>query len=261
MHITLEVLLDFAKIGFTVAGLYAAIALYMRHRQPDWSLALQRRRLALVWALLAIAGAIQITEDVLGGESAPLDKALLLYLRELIPHSLDLLFKAITWTGSVQVLDSLALFTVVLWLVLKHRFEAMLVAVSVIGAEGTVYLMKALIGRERPQLWGIQWYEGPSFPSGHVLALAAYATAAALGVARRYPRARRIAINLALLWIAMMALSRLVLGAHWPTDVLAAACIGAGLPLLVSLGHDMWRARQAKLTQALSALGANRPSP
>ena len=243
MHITLEVLLDLVKILLIVAGLYAAIAMYVRHRQPDWSVPLQRRRLALVWALLAIAGAIQITEGVLGGETAPVDKAILLYLRELIPHSLDPLFKAITWTGSVKVLDSLALLTVLLLLVRKYRFEALLVTVSVIGAEGIVYLMKALVGRERPQLWAMQWYGGSSFPSGHTLVVAAFATALALGISRPHPAARDVVVSLAFLWIALMALSRLVLGAHWPTDVLAAACIGAALPLLISLGHDFWRSR------------------
>jgi undecaprenyl-diphosphatase len=241
MHITLAVLLDFAKIAFTVAGLYAAIALYVRHRQPGWSPALQRRRLVLLWALLALAGALQITEDVLGDESAPLDKAILLHLRDLIPHSLDPLFKAITLTGSTPALVSLTVLSVALLLVRKHYFEALLVTVSVIGAEAIVYAIKALVGRERPQLWAMQWYGGASFPSGHTLVVAALATALALSVARLHPRARSTAFRLAFVWIALVALSRLVLGAHWPTDVVAAACIGAALPLLARLSHDLWR--------------------
>jgi undecaprenyl-diphosphatase len=241
--VTLAALLDLAKIAFVVAGGYLAFALYVRHRQPAWTPALQRRRLALLWAFLVVAGAIQVTEDVLGGESAPVDKAILLFVRDAIPHGLNPLFDAITLTGSSLALVPLTLFTVaVLWL-RKHRFEALLVAASTIVGASIVYAVKTLVGRERPRLWETQWYWGSSFPSGHTLVVAAFATALALSLARLRPAARETVVGVALVWIALVALSRLVLGVHWPTDVLAAACIGAALPLAISLGYDFSRSR------------------
>jgi undecaprenyl-diphosphatase len=71
------------------------------------------------------------------------------------------------------------------------------------------------------------------------LVVAAFATAAALCASRIRPAARKLALSIAILWISLVAVSRLVLGVHWPTDVLAAACIGAFLPLAMSVGLEI----------------------
>lgn len=236
-------LLDLGELALAVAGLYAAFALYVAHRQPGWSVAFARRRLALLWALLVLAGAVKVTDDVLGGESGPIDKAILLFIRDAVPSVLHAFFEVITLTGSSMALVPLALLAVALLLLRKHRFEAFLVAASTVGGASTVYVVKTLVGRERPQLWQTQWYWGSSFPSGHTLVVAAFATAVALGIARLRPASRDLVVSAAFAWILLVALSRLVLGVHWPTDVLAAACIGASLPLAISLGMEFWRAR------------------
>ena len=93
-------------------------------------------------------------------------------------------------------------------------------------------------GRARPALWATEWYWGSSFPSGHTLVVAAIATAGVLCVSRIRPAARGAALSLAFVWILLVALSRMVLGVHWPTDVLAAAFIGAFLPLAISVALE-----------------------
>jgi undecaprenyl-diphosphatase len=104
--------------------------------------------------------------------------------------------------------------------------------------------MKAIVGRARPALWEAQWYWGSSFPSGHTLNTAAFATAAALCVARIWPRAGTPAMALAAVWTGLVAASRLVLGVHWPSDVLVAMCLGFFIPLMISVAHDL-RARKS----------------
>ncbi|HRH30412.1 MAG TPA: hypothetical protein PKV17_16650, partial [Aquabacterium sp.] len=69
-----------------------------------------------------------------------------------------------------------------------------------ITATLVVWGTKAIVGRARPALWEAQWYWGSSFPSGHTLSTAAFATAAALCVARIWPRAGSVAMALAALW-------------------------------------------------------------
>ncbi len=239
-------ILDLAELVLIIAGLYAAFALYVQHRRPGWSAAFERRRFALLWALLVIAAGVKITDSVFGGESGPVDRAILLWLRDAVPHLWTPIFEAITLTGSAMALVPLSLLAVAALWWRRHRFEAILVAASTIGGGVTIYVVKACVGRDRPNLWQTQWYWGSSFPSGHTLAVAAFATALALSVARLRPAQRDAAVGLAFVWILLVALSRLVLGVHWPTDVLAAACIGAALPLVISLGVDFRRARMER---------------
>ena len=183
---------------------------------------------------------IKIAEDALSGESGPIDEAILRFIHDRAPAGLTPLFEAITLTGSWRALVPLTLATVIALLWARRRLEALVVAASTAGGAAIVYVIKTAVGRARPSLWDTAWYWGSSFPSGHTLVVAAFATAVALSVARINPASRRFAAPLAAVWIALVAVSRLVLGVHWPTDVLAAACIGGVLPLLMTFAIASW---------------------
>jgi undecaprenyl-diphosphatase len=230
---------DTTKLILVVASLYFALGAYVRRTQPAWSEPLEKRRLAVLFVLILAVSAIKVTEDVLGGESGPIDKAILLFIRAHVPSSLTGFFEAITFTGSSNVLFPLATVATIALLCARRRFEALLLAASVIIGATVVYVVKAAVGRYRPALWETEWYWGFSFPSGHTLVVAAFATAAVICVSRIWPAAHRFALGIALLWIFLVGLSRLVLGVHWPTDVLAAACIGAFLPLAMSVALEL----------------------
>jgi len=231
----LELIKDITKLGLIVAGLYVAFDLYVRRMQPAWSVPLQRRRLAILWALVLAASAIKVAEDVIGGESGPVDRAILIFIRGHAPDEWKRFFQAITLTGSSHVLVPLTSFVAVVLLFARRQYEALLLVASTLCGAGVVYALKVLVGRARPDLWPVEWYWGSSFPSGHTLVVSAFATAGALAVARVWPATREWAAAFAFIWVLLVALSRLVLGVHWPTDVLAAACIGATLPLAFSL--------------------------
>jgi len=238
----LEALEDITKLALSVAALYVAVRLVLRRHQPEWSERIERRRTAFVWLLSLGAAAIMVAEDALGGESRPIDRATLLFIREWVPSALRQAFEWITLSASGRVLAPLTIAASAALLLARRRIDAALVAASVACAAAVVYVLKALVGRERPALWEAQWYWGSSFPSGHTLAVAAFATAMALVAGREWPAARVPALTLALLWVVLVGFSRLVLGVHWPTDVLVAACLGAAIPLGLSFTFEPRRA-------------------
>jgi undecaprenyl-diphosphatase len=186
--------------------------------------------------------AIKLIEDVVAQESGPIDSAILRLVHETVPGALTGLFAAVTLSGSAAFLLPAGVIAVLALLAARRRFEAALLGTSMLTATLLVYTLKTLTGRARPALWDTQWYWGSSFPSGHTLSTAAFATATALCVARLWPRSATLASALAFVWTALVALSRLVLGVHWPSDVLAALCLGVFIPLALSMALDAWPA-------------------
>jgi undecaprenyl-diphosphatase len=233
-----EIIKDLVKLALIAAALYFTLGAYVHRMQPAWSPFLKRRRYGVLLLLVLAVSAIKVSEDVLGGESGPIDKAILLFIRGHVPGTL-IGFETITFTGSFRVLFPLATIATIALLCARRRFEALLLATSVISAVTVVYVTKIAVGRVRPALWKTEWYWGSSFPSGHALVVAAFSIAAALCISRIWPRARGFALSIAILWICLVAFSRLVLGVHWPTDVLAAACIGVSLPLAMSVALEL----------------------
>jgi len=234
-----ELIEDITKLALIVACLYFGLGLYVRRKQPAWSEPLEKRRLAVLLVLVLAVSAIKVSEDVLGGESGPIDKAILVFLRGHVPGALTGFFEAVTFTGSFRVLFPLATATTIALLCMRRHLEALLVTTSVISATTVVYVIKMAVGRARPALWETEWYWGSSFPSGHTLVVAAFAIAGAFCISRIWPATRQFAPSMAIVWISLVAFSRLVLGVHWPTDVLVAACIGASIPLAMSVVLDL----------------------
>jgi len=234
-----ELVEDLATMALAVACLYFGLGAYVRSEQPTWLEPLQRRRLTTLTVLVLAVCAAKLSEDVLGRESGPIDSAILLFIHGHTPDALTGFFRAVTFTASSMALFPLTAVVTIALLWARRRAEALLVAASVIGSAPVVYVVKMTVGRERPALWDTESYWGSSFPSGHTLVVAAFATAAALCVGRIKPDARKPAVAVAIAWISLVAISRLVLGVHWPTDVLVAACVGVFLALVISVGIDL----------------------
>jgi undecaprenyl-diphosphatase len=92
-----------------------------------------------------------------------------------------------------------------------------------------------MFSRERPRLFDkIELPTDYSFPSGHAMsAVGIYGVVAAALIAL-YPRARRPVIAAAIALIALIGLSRIYLGVHWPSDVIG-GFLGGVPPLVVSV--------------------------
>lgn len=238
----LDLIKDSAELGLIVACLYLALGAYVRRQQPSWSAPLERRRGVILLVLVLAVVGLKVSENVLDGGSGPIDEALLWFIHAHVPHAWNGMFEAITFTGSYKVMLPLGAASTIALLWIRRRSDALILASSVISGAGVVYVIKAAVARDRPALWAADWYWGSSFPSGHTLSVAAFATAVVVCVGRLWPALHRITAWTSLVWIGLVGLSRLVIGVHWPSDVLAAACMGACIPLVVSVGLELRRA-------------------
>jgi membrane-associated phospholipid phosphatase len=110
----------------------------------------------------------------------------------------------------------------------RHWHGAAALALSVLGAQATVQLVKLLISRPRPDGEGvIVDPSGFSFPSGHSASAVALYLMLAVIAAGLLRRGLRIAAYVAAgLVVALVGFSRVYLGAHYPTDVLAGWLLG-----------------------------------
>jgi undecaprenyl-diphosphatase len=116
-----------------------------------------------------------------------------------------------------------------------HRNLGLLLALATTGRI-LGGIIKIAIDRPRPEAGDVNlahFFGGPSFPSGHVLGTTLLLGWLAYSASHVVPqRAVRVPIQAACVaLIAMMGISRIELGAHWPTDVLAGYLV-AGLMLM-----------------------------
>lgn len=143
--------------------------------------------------------------------------------------ALDAAMRAITWIGSWVTVAGTGGVVLVLVLTKRLDFAALLLfAVVWAGDYATVHLVKYAVGRPRPpeDLWLVSAH-GASFPSGHAAnatLVCAVATAVALVVSRRRS-VHAAAVALACVVAAAVPFSRVELGVHWTTDVLAGSAV------------------------------------
>lgn len=121
---------------------------------------------------------------------------------------------------------------------------AILIAAAGLGSLAMTIAGKDIIGRVRPPLSeAVPPYEySPSFPSGHTLsAVAVVGTIAYLLILRQTTRsARALTVSCAALFALTIGLSRVFLGHHWFTDVVAAWLLGAAWLALVVTAHRLY---------------------
>ena len=141
-----------------------------------------------------------------------------------------MVFGLLTWLGSSVFLIPLGIVVALLiWRTHRTLWPALRLALAIGGAAGLYDVIKPLVGRMRPAV-ALQ-YGRPetdwSFPSGHATQSASfYAMLAVVLSTWIWPR-RRVLLSLAAaLIVAVVAASRLYLGVHWLTDVLAGLALG-----------------------------------
>ena len=156
-----------------------------------------------------------------------LDQGLMTLLQQARSPALDQFMVFITQLGDSSIHLYLGLVVVGLLLLNKHRPQAQFVVITLLGTAALNTVLKHTVSRERPDIL-LEPFRSYSYPSAH--SSAAFAFCLALGVLAGAQKVLRIQLAwllLAALPAVMIASSRLYLGAHWPSDVLAGALVAA----------------------------------
>ncbi|TNC47903.1 phosphatase PAP2 family protein [Rubellimicrobium rubrum] len=192
-----------------------------------------------LWSFVGLAG------EVSEGETHAFDETLLLAFRSstdlsdpIGPPVVETAVRDITALGGVTVLTFVTLSVMGALALRRHGRSALFLGVAVAGGQALSHLSKAYFDRPRPDLvsHGTE-YVSTSFPSGHsVMAAVTWLTLAVM-LARAEPKRRMKAywIVLATLVTSAVGVSRVYLGVHWPSDVLAGWTLGAGWAFLCLL--------------------------
>ena len=229
------------------------------HRLIAWLRARRAADLRLLFlSILVLAGLwafAELADEVLEGDSMQLDSRLLLSLRDMrrggAPRGPEWLAEAardVTALGGHAVL-SMVIAAVAGFLLLQRKPHAAgLVVASGVGGMAVNHVLKELFQRSRPDLvpHAVEVHS-MSFPSGHAMVSAAVYLSLAIVVARVLQRraARVYVLVAAMALTAMIGFTRVYLGVHYPTDVLAGWMAGGMWALVCGLVGEALQRRGA----------------
>jgi undecaprenyl-diphosphatase len=189
-----------------------------------------------------IWGFIELADDVFEGDIQHIDEWIMLSLRNpenlsdpLGPVWFETTMRDITAFGSVVFLTLLSLAVVGFLLLKKKKGMALFTMAAVSGGLLLSTILKYSFNRPRPDLVPHGTYVmTSSFPSGHSM-LSAVVFLTLGGLIARYTKQKQLKVyvlTLSILATLLVGCSRVYLGVHWPTDVLAGWTAGASWALL-----------------------------
>jgi len=194
--------------------------------------------LGALWAFTELSG------EVFEGETQRLDNATLFWIHSTFPDWIGLPMRLITTLGYPWVAVPLLFLVVYIFYRSDLRFSAALLLISVPGAAALSTALKSFYGRARPELFD-SGYEAPffSFPSGHAITAVSFYGVLTLLTARRLKGWRRwTAAAAGTVLVLLIGFSRLYLGVHYPSDVVAGYLAAALWVGTVGMALTLWRA-------------------
>ncbi len=167
-------------------------------------------------------------EEVIEGQAFIFDESFLLRLHQYANPNLDAVMLVITRLGNPEIILPVSFGSIAILWWNKYQLEAKVFAVGCLGTTILNMGLKLVVEKSRPKLWSLLISETSfSFPSGHALgSLFIYGFLAYL-LARRYPKFSLVINIISAMLIILIGFSRLYLGVHWLTDVLAGYGIAA----------------------------------
>lgn len=206
----------------------------LRKTQPNYYLVF------LAFILLIGFGAVAVATEQYPLNSLDVDVAA--FVQSFETPSLTVIMKLFTAIGSTKACVAIILLVMIfLYFVLKHRIELIFFSVAVGGSAVLNQILKGGFQRERPNVYRLIEESGYSFPSGHTMGALALYGALAFLLWRHISTKRGRALLLigSGFMIAMIGISRIYLGVHYPSDIIGAMLL-SGCWLTLTIGMYQW---------------------
>ena len=221
-------------------------------RWARWKAWLDRHSWWPAIALAVLLGALWVffetADEVFAGDVQTVDRGILLAFRAggdihdpIGPPWVEEMMRDVTALGSAVVLTGVSLAVLGYLLLIRRTAMAALLVVAVGGAMALSLTLKAGFGRPRPDVVAHEMVVySTSFPSGHaMMATAVYLTLAVLLARVQDGHLVRVyLLAVAAMLAILVGVSRVYLGVHWPTDVLAGWTAGTAWALLCWLAAE-----------------------
>lgn len=202
--------------------------------------------ISLLAAMLSLLLFAWLAEEVLESETLRFDNYVRAAVHSWASPVLTRLMQIMSWIGSINFLGGFILLCVVVFLYVRWRRAALLVLVAVAGAIPLDTILKATFHRARPvPFFGTPLPASFSFPSGHALfSVCVFGVLAAVTAARvRQPWLRAVVWIIAAALVVLIGLSRIYLGVHYPSDVVAGYLAAAIWVSTIAVVDRWWRRR------------------
>lgn len=168
-------------------------------------------------------------------------------LRELVLNlrtdRLNEIVLAFTHVGDAKVLAGLCLLGAIFLFIMKQWRISMLLIGSILVSYGLNLLVKSMFQRERPQDFRLLDEDGYSFPSGNAMVGTTFYLFAAVLLYQRYQKRWILVIGAILPFL--LGLSRVYVGVHYPSDILAGFALGIVIVIILTKLTDK-RIKQAE---------------
>ncbi|WKA56428.1 phosphatase PAP2 family protein [Planococcus shixiaomingii] len=171
----------------------------------------------------------ELAEELLENELRKFDETIIGFFNSVANSTLDMFFLVITELGSVRFLTALSVLTLLLlWFKAKDKWGILFFVIAVGGGSLLTLLLKNLYDRRRPSINESIDAVGYSFPSGHSMgSLLFYGFIGYFAVRSRLKKRVKVLILIILaVLVVLIGTSRIYLGAHFPSDVIAGYIAG-----------------------------------
>ena len=160
-----------------------------------------------------------------------------------LPETLTLLFRAITHLIDIPVIITWVLIVAFIFYRKQWKLESYLMLGNLALAGILIVTFKNIYQRPRPEILHLVEEKGFSFPSGHSLAVTIMVGTLIVILSQRIKNTvcRKIVQILLSLYIVSVLVSRIYLGVHYPSDVIASLCVGLGVLFMEFPFYDKLR--------------------